>query len=236
MTAYPLPSIPWYLQILARVKNHFFLKSIGITLFMWIFFIAYFYLLRNPIFPVVTMPLTALDRAIGFQPGTLVLYISLWVYVTLPPVLQATRHELVYYGWSVGFLCLAGLAFFLFWPTAIPATHVDWESYYGFPVFEGIDAAGNACPSLHVATAVFSGIWLSRQLRDMRAPHLVDVCNWLWCAGIVYSTLATKQHVALDVAAGAMLGLLAAVLSLVLLSRSVQQEPVPLEFGQSHKL
>jgi len=40
------------------------------------------------------------------------------------------------------------------------------------------------------------------------------ILNWAWCTGIVYSALATRQHVAVDVLAGLVLGVLAACLSL----------------------
>lgn len=203
---------------------------------MWGFFTAYFYLLKNPAFPVTTMPLTALDIAVSFQPGALILYATLWLYVALPPAFQANRRDLIYYGLAVAVLCATGLACFLFWPTAIPAVNVDWEYYYGFPILKGVDAAGNACPSLHVATAVFSGIWLNRQLSEIDAPRLARIFNWIWCGGIVYSTLATKQHVALDMVAGAALGALAAVLSLALLSRIVQKSLIAFEFERSQEL
>jgi membrane-associated phospholipid phosphatase len=36
----------------------------------------------------------------------------------------------------------------------------------------------------------------------------------MWCTGIVYSALGTRQHVAVDVLAGLVLGVLAAYLSL----------------------
>ena len=218
------------------MKSQFFLKAIGISLYMWGFFAGYFYLLKHPAYPVTTMPLTALDAAIGFQPVTLFLYLSLWLYVTLPPALQATRHTLIYYGLAVAILCIAGLTFFFFWPTAVPATNIDWQQYYGFSLLKGVDAAGNACPSLHVATAVFSGIWLNRVLCEMGAPRLVRKFNWFWCAGIVYSTLATKQHVALDMAAGVILGILAAALSLTVLSRLTRQNAMPFEIEQSQEL
>ena len=166
------------------------------------------------------MPVTALDRAVTFKPETLFLYASLWLYVTLPPGLQAHRRELIFYGVAVGVLCLIGLTFFLFWPTAIPLTHVDWAQHVGFSILKEVDASGNACPSLHVATAVFSGVWLHRILTEVNAPRPLRVLNWVWCIGIAYSTLATKQHVALDVIAGAALGMGAGLLSLQLLMRS----------------
>jgi len=81
-------------------------------------------------------------------------------------------------------------------------------------VLQRIDLNGNACPSLHVSFAIFSGVWLDSILREIRAPGLVRLLNWLWCAGIVYSTLATRQHVALDVYAGTVLGVVVALLHL----------------------
>jgi len=47
-------------------------------------------------------------------------------------------------------------------------------------------------------------------LRELGAPQVVRAGNWLWCMGIVYSTLATRQHVAVDAVAGALLGAIVA--------------------------
>jgi membrane-associated phospholipid phosphatase len=41
---------------------------------------------------------------------------------------------------------------------------------------------------------------------------LLRLLNGAWCAAILYSTLATKQHVAVDLFAGAALGLAGAAL------------------------
>ncbi|MHB1237895.1 MAG: phosphatase PAP2 family protein [Gallionella sp.] len=211
---FPGQTVPWHIQILTRMRSHFFLKTSGITLFMLAFFTGYIYLLKHPVFAVTVMPVTALDDAVGFHPYSIFLYVSLWLYVSLPPALFSTRRELINYGWAVGGLCLAGLACFLLWPTAVPPANIDWANSYGFSMLKGVDATGNACPSLHVATAVFSAAWLGRQLLEVGAPRVVRISNWLWCAGIAYSTLATKQHVAVDMLAGIVLGALAAALSL----------------------
>lgn len=222
-------AIPWHLQIFTRMKSHFALKLAGITLFMWAFFAGYLYLLKNPVFPVTMMPLTELDIAVGFKPDTLFLYVSLWLYVTLPAGLQATRRELIYYALVVGALCVTGFACFLFWPTAVPSANIAWEQNFGFSFLKSVDAAGNACPSLHVATAVFSAVWLNRLLFEVGAPRIVRVFNWAWCVGIAYSTLATKQHVAVDMVAGATMGMLAAGLSLTQLTWLTRQSLVPAE-------
>lgn len=206
--------MPWYRQAAAVFPRHAFLKGIGTMLFIGVFFGAYFYLLKDPAYPTTVMPVIWLDQLIPFQPKTLSVYISLWVYVSIPPAFLATRRELYGYGMAMAVTCLAGLIVFYFWPTAVPAANIDWARYPDVDFLKSMDAAGNACPSLHVTTAVFSGIWLHHLLRRFGAPLWILSINWIWCIGIVYSTLATRQHVAVDVLAGLLLGILAAYLSL----------------------
>lgn len=205
---------PWYSQAAAAIPRHLHLKSIGTMLFIGLFFGAYFYLLKQPAYPTTVMPITWLDGLIGFQPLALPMYLSLWVYVSLPPAFLATRRELYGYGLAMAGTCLAGLVVFYLWPTAVPAADIDWTQYPDVDFLKSLDASGNACPSLHVATAIFSGIWLHRLLRRFGAPLWIIFFNGMWCAGIVYSTLATRQHVAVDVLAGLALGVLGAYLSL----------------------
>ncbi|OIO70245.1 MAG: hypothetical protein AUJ58_04050 [Zetaproteobacteria bacterium CG1_02_55_237] len=206
--------MPWYRQIAAVMLRDVYLKAIGTPIFIGLFFGAYFYLLNNPVYPVTVMPMTSLDRLIGFHPLTLFLYLSLWVYVSLPPALLATRRELYAYVKAMAWMCLAALIVFYFWPTAVPVANVDWAEYPGVAFLKSMDASGNAFPSLHVATAIFSGIWLHHLLRRFATPPWVLLVNWVWCIAIVYSTLATRQHVVVDVLAGIMLGALAAIVSL----------------------
>jgi membrane-associated phospholipid phosphatase len=195
--------------MLRRMRHLFWLKTIGITAFMSLFFVAYFHVLRNPAAPVTEMPLTALDHAIAFQPSWLAAYLTLWLYVGLPPGFFLQLRGLVLYGLWVAALCVAGLTIFYFWPTAVPPPDfsVDLAQHPAFALLQGVDAAGNACPSLHVATAVFSACWLHRWLPRLGASLAVLGANWLWCALIVFSTVAIRQHVVLDVVAGTALGL-----------------------------
>ncbi len=208
------PQTVWYQRIVAVFPRHLLLKSTGTMLFIVLFFGAYFHLLRDPVYPTTVMPATALDQLIAFQPGALPIYLSLWLYVSLPPALLATRRELYRYGLAMAATCLAGLFVFYFWPTATPPSNIDWTLYPDVKLLKSMDASGNACPSLHVASAVFSGIWMQHLLRRLGAPWWPLMINTAWCIAILYSTLATRQHVAVDVLAGLLLGLLAATLSL----------------------
>ena len=199
---------------MTRTARLLWLKVLGTAAFMWAFFAAYFHLLRHPVHEVTVMPLTALDQAIAFQPAALAAYLSLWVYVSIPATLLRRFRELVAYALWIAAPCVIGLVIFYFWPTAVPPHGLDVSHLWAFATLTGVDAAGNACPSLHVATACFSAPWLDRLLREMRASAVPRVLNVLWLMAIVYSTLAIKQQVVLDVLAGAALGLAFAALSL----------------------
>jgi membrane-associated phospholipid phosphatase len=210
----------WRSDLALRMRTLPVLKLAGVTAFVGLFFIAYFYLLRNPSGPVTQMPLTALDRLIPFQPYALVAYVSLWVYVGIAPGLLRNLRELLIYGLWATALCGFGLALFYIWPTAVPANSMNAS----VEVLQGVDAAGNACPSLHVATAMFSMLWVDHLLRLTRSPLLLRLLNAGWFVAIAYSTLAIKQHVVLDVIGGVLLGLAFAWLSL---RGQVQHSPAP---------
>lgn len=191
----------------AIVTLHFWFKCFGATGFIFVFFLAYVFLLKNPAYPVTIIPATALDRLIPVEPHALLLYLSLWLYVSLPPMLMTSRQAIVEYGLWVGGLCLAGLTIFYFWPSAVPTADVDWARYPGMAFLKGMDTTGNACPSLHVGAAIFSWFWLNSRLRALGLKRVARIFSTCWCAGIIYSTMATKQHMALDVVAGAGLAL-----------------------------
>jgi membrane-associated phospholipid phosphatase len=211
----PPPGVGWIHQVVARVLTWWPAKMLGTTLGMTAFFAAYFWLLRHPHYPVTIMPLTSVDRLIGFFPEALPLYLSLWFYVSLAPALLIDRRELFSYGLAALALSLLGLGIFFFWPTAVPRPDLDWSQHHRvFALLKSVDASGDACPSLHVAFAVFTAVWFERLLRQMRASRPVRVLNWLWCFGILYSTVAIRQHVALDVVAGAVLGAIVAAVHL----------------------
>ena len=194
--------------------NDFWLKWFGTSAFMALFFWAYLYLLKAPAFAVTTIALTAVDDWIGFAPLALIPYLSLWFYCALPVVLMPTRLRLLGFGAWIGLMSLLALAIFYFWPSTVPPAHIDWTQYPGVAFLKGVDAAGNACPSMHVAASVYTCIWLYRLLGELRLGWRVQSWQMLWGLAIVYSTMATKQHVALDVLAGTLLGLGFAVLSL----------------------
>lgn len=212
MSTHPQPD--WRHELGARLRARWWLKTLGICVAITGFMFVYFALLRHPQFAVAVMPRTALDHWIGFTPWAMVPYVSLWLYIGFAPALLRLRGEMAPYLVSVIAVSVIGCGIFYFWPTVIPVTLIDWSRWPALAFLKSVDAAGNACPSLHVAFAVLTSIWLAWVLQRIGAPRWLHGINLVWCLLIIWSTLATRQHVMLDVEAGAVLG---AVVSLVTL-------------------
>lgn len=207
------------------------LKTVSSIAFMIVFFAGYFSLLKFPVFPATTMPQLGLDRLIPFTPQALGWYVSLWFYVEVPVALLRTREEVFAYGKAVALLALTGFAVFFFWPTRLIPAYIDPVSHPAFGFLQGIDASGNACPSLHVAFAVFSAMAIERSLEAIRAPLAIQFVNTGWCLGIIYSTLATRQHVSLDVGAGIGLAVFVRTLLRYFQKRSADRGALPSPVG-----
>ena len=207
--------LSWQQALRARVSTLPWLKAMGNTVFLVFFFQIYLWIQKHPAYEVVQIPATAVDLWIGFQPWTIGLYLSLWVYTALPVALQPDRARLMRYCGAITLMCVVGLFTFYFWPSSVSgAIGARPAGSALFTMLYAVDSNGNACPSLHVAASVMSCMWLSAILRRIHAPAWLNVLNVLWCAGIVFSTMATKQHLLLDVLAGAALGTVGGWLSL----------------------
>jgi hypothetical protein len=160
--------------------------------------------------PQTAMPVTALDRWIGFHPGLVWLYESFGLYLPIAPWLMTQRSDLVSYCWVVSGMSLLAFAVFLVWPTSV-LRPVAPPGYLAFRLLTAVDGPVNACPSLHAAMSVFSATCAHTIFRRLGDPGVFRFLNGAWCAAILYATLATKQHMAADVVAGAALGVAASL-------------------------
>ncbi|HJV26962.1 MAG TPA: phosphatase PAP2 family protein [Aromatoleum sp.] len=209
----------WFRQLASRFVVHWPLKAVATMAFMTMFFWAYFAILRQPMLTPTTMPRLAVDAWIPFSTAAFPVYASLWVYVSLPPAFIDNLRPLWWFAVWMSGLCLFCLGIFWFLPTAVPAAGIDWSLYPELALIKQVDAAGNACPSLHVASSVFAALWLERIARSVGAPVALRWGNALFCVAILWSTMATRQHVALDVVAGIVVGLAFALPSVRHVSR-----------------
>jgi membrane-associated phospholipid phosphatase len=188
-----------------RIATLWLVKMIGTTVGISGFFVVYFWVMHNPPSEPTVMPLTRLDHWVDVSDDAMVLYGSLWFYISLAPAFAKDKAELWACARDAAIMAAVGLVVFWLFPTTVPVFAVDWAQYPALQFLKATDVGGNAFPSLHVAFAVLTAVLLERQLRSVQAPTWLRALNVLWAFGIVYSTLATRQHVLLDVLGGTLL-------------------------------
>ncbi|BEP71593.1 MULTISPECIES: phosphatase PAP2 family protein [unclassified Variovorax] len=202
----PSPQPSWPRALWQRCRTLWLLKLAGNTVATLGFFPLYFWVMHHA-GPAWVLPLTAVDRLIAFWPAMLPVYLTLWAYIALPVLLAKDRRELNTI--AIGCAVMTAIALAVFWwmPTAIPNFAIDAAPGSSLHFLKTFDAAGNAFPSLHVSFSVFACMVLARQLREAGAPGWPRLLNLVWAVAIVYSTMAVRQHVLIDVLGGLGLGL-----------------------------
>jgi membrane-associated phospholipid phosphatase len=191
-----------------RVAAHWRFKAVLAGAIGTLFTAAYLLIGHFPVAPVRTLPLTAVDRAIGFHPYEWVwIYQSVYLPVNVIPWLADRREDLRRYVAGFVMVTLVSFAVFVVWPIRAPKPHV--ESPRGmYWLLQQYDAPYNSLPSLHAGLLVYT-LAFGRRVVGHEVPGAVKMVCVAWGALILYGTLATKEHYAVDIVAGAALGLLA---------------------------
>ena len=171
--------------------------------------VPYFVLQRVRLFPLQEVPATPLDRWIEFDSAWIVVYLSIALLVPLAPLLASGREQLVRYARGLALLCLPSFAAFLLLPVEGPRPETGaWHPLYALLV--SVDRPANSFPSLHAGLTFYSLLFLWRELRGVLPGRVAGVLfagGVLWGAAILFATLATRQHWALDLPAGMLLAL-----------------------------
>jgi membrane-associated phospholipid phosphatase len=191
-----------------RFKAHWRLKLALVVIMNAVFWTAYLFLSRHALFPTHELPMTWLDQGAGFHPrGWTWVYESAFLLGAIVPWLISTRQELRRY--VVGFAILAGTSFVIFavFPVASPRP-VELQEYPASLFIARLDGPLNAFPSLHAGFLVYN-LSLTWRLFARGCPRIVMAGLFVWAALILFATLATKQHYAVDLLAGGALGWLA---------------------------
>ena len=155
----------------------------------------------------------AWEASIPFRPGWIWVYLAYFPFCCLPLLLKEVRRDIAIFrrlaaGLGGQFLFAVGI--FLILPIRMEqpalAPNTLSESAVAF-VFQ-VDPGFNIFPSLHVTNAVFVACVIQRL-----KGRIAGIPAWIVCCLISASTLFVKQHYALDLAAGFLLGALAYRLS-----------------------
>jgi membrane-associated phospholipid phosphatase len=189
----------------ARARRHLKLKlTIAVCLLVTIF--GSFYVLeRWPLLPVTYYSESWLDRAIPFMPIAAWPYLSLWLYIALAALMLVRRKDCWRSCWIMAGMGLIANIVFLIHPSAVPPRPAVSVQPYAFIVAN--DETGNACPSLHVAFTLFAAVMMQDWLSHSRRHIILRAAAWIWALAIIFSTMAIRQHLAIDVAWGVVLGL-----------------------------
>ena len=182
--------------------------SVGLPIF---FCLGYFSLQRFPLNEPTYLSLSALDRAIPFAPEWFYAYQSLYFFLPIAPLFTSSRAQLLRYVRGFVLLCLASFAVFLFFPVAAPRP----EGPSGVAMFDTwmhIEGVLNAFPSLHAGLLAHGLLYAREVLWEALEPSLrpaAVAAALVWAGLILYATLATKQHYAVDLVAGTVFAVVA---------------------------
>jgi membrane-associated phospholipid phosphatase len=194
----------WPLKLLLLVSLNAFVSGL------------YFYNQHHVARPVHEMGLTFLDRAVPFRSCFVLLYESLYVMMPIAPFLMARKRPLLKYGAGIALLGTVANCFFHFLPTACPRPSSE-GTCAPYKMLVSVERPLNACPSLHAAMAVYTALGFEIVFRELGLSRWWRLPVWAWSAAILYATMATKQHVVWDLAAGSALGAAAWALMFVVI-------------------
>jgi len=173
------PGEAWTRQLRYRIGHLWVLKMLSTMGAIAAFFYAYFWVMRHPLAEMTVMPLTWLDRVIGFEPLSFPLYVFLWVYVSLGTALARDLRELAAFGLASLAMSLVGFAVFMLMPTRVPDFAIDWSLHPSLEFLKQADVGGNAFPSLHAAFRVFAACVLHASTKVCRSMRPVAT-PWVW--------------------------------------------------------
>jgi len=150
------------------------------------------------------LPELALDRLIGYHPAAVWVYLSFFVLqaVAFWAVPEERRVALTRAFAACAFVALM---VFIVWPTTLVQPPAPDSGSLALALVRWADTPANCLPSLHAALSAVSAAALT-----LRRSAWASVFAWLWALSICWSAIATRQHLTIDIAAGWLLGCVAA--------------------------
>ncbi|MGH8046325.1 MAG: phosphatase PAP2 family protein [Chthoniobacterales bacterium] len=131
-------------------------------------------------------------------------YLSQFLFTSLLPWFLPTRNEI--FRCSAGLVLMSAISFvvFLFFPVAAPP-RINGMGHLSMTIIAAYDGSLNCFPSLHAAFLFYMAALGRRLFGSGMHPIAVALCA-IWGMAILYATIATRQHYALDLVAGAAVG------------------------------
>jgi membrane-associated phospholipid phosphatase len=179
--------------------------TLTFNLFFWA---GYLFLSRHAFFPVHKLPMTWLDNWAGFRGHLWSLVYESNFLLGAVPWFIASRPTLRRYVLGFGLLSIVSFAIFALFPVASPRPANVHEEGLFLIFITRVDGPLNAFPSLHAGTLVYN-LALARRIFGLKLNPIIVAGAIVWASLILFATLATKQHYAIDLLAGGLIGLAA---------------------------
>lgn len=193
------------IALAGRVRSLWRLKLVVTLIVSILFWSIYLFLSRHAWFPLHTLPITMLDVWAGYHPAVWSwVYESIFLLTGLAPWLIVSREQLRRYVAGFAFLSLVSFLLFAIFPVASPRPASVSNSRFLIFITR-VDGPLNAFPSLHAGCLIYNLALVHRMFGKSLIPWAAALL-WLWALLILFGTLATKQHYALDLLAGAIIG------------------------------
>jgi len=190
----------------SRLSAHWRIKLLLLIGLTTAFTAPYIYLAHHPLTRLHQVPMTWLDRAAGFEPRWVWVYQSLYLLTGSLPWFAQTRRQLRNYVIGFALLSAASFAVFIFFPTRCPRVASPNASGM-YKALLAYDGPFNAMPSMHVGILFYTLCFAGRVAAPISRFGWIVLLTWFWL--IAWSTLALKEHYALDLVAGVALAWLA---------------------------
>ncbi len=146
------------------------------------------------------------DEQIPFVPWTIVIYLGCYLFWIANYIIGCRQErEKAFRFMSADVLAkLVCLICFIVFPTTNTRPVIEGNSIWeeGMRLLYHMDAADNLFPSIHCLTSSFCFIAVRE---NERVPKWYKGASFLMAVSVYISTLTTKQHVLIDVAAGIVL-------------------------------
>jgi len=162
---------------------------------------------HNPIFAPQLLPMTWLDQAVPFMPGTVWIYMSDYFFALVVFALCRDFTNVNKLCYSFFALQILSITTFFLWPTTFPRDQfplpgtLDPITAGAFTFLRQIDSPHNCLPSLHVSTAFLAAFAFLDEQKG-KFPWFLG-----WATAIAITTLTTKQHYLADVLAAVALAI-----------------------------
>lgn len=155
-------------------------------------------------FTAKELPLTFIDRGIGFHIVFIYIYISFY-FMFLISIVANQKIYAIQCAQSIAVDALIASCIFFF-PTRMPAAiyaSTEHTHYFLSRIIQSLDVKNNCFPSLHIANAYVAAFYLAVE-RKLILKWIV----WIWFILICWSVMSTGQHYFYDILGGIILALI----------------------------